>query len=426
MAAGKGRKRPVDWHPLAEKDPVPGDPEDIRTEVGKMKDMAKNLRDQAAILRKVANGEALEGKYADKIREKSDDLEKHFRETAARYERVVGDLGKWANELEDIQEDADGILKAAKKADEEHTAKEAKKGVSLAPYYHPPYAPDDHLASYRKRLYGVVSHRDTRAQHYADNIGDDISDIIKDSGWENFKDWVHENADWIKTVVEVLSWAATIVGILALIFTPVGWLATAMAVFAITATALVGVGHTMLALSGDGNWTDVAMDVFALATFGLGKIAMQGVKTAHASLKLVSRAGRFERYTNLRKLINRNIMRYGAASDRGQKALRAQQSLRRLGSGEVRPVASRLERVLGGDGEVASASKFAKRMRAEFSGNADVVRAADESLKKVAKFRVNYGAATGVDALDKFGEKMVGEPYGDVKDVLTREVGSRW
>lgn len=127
MGTSAGRRRPADWHPLAEKDPVPGDPEDIRDEVTRMKKLASTLRDQAAILRKAADGDALQGQYADKIREDSGDVEKHFRETAARYERVVGDLGKWANELEGFQERADGVLRAAKRADEEHAAEVKKK-----------------------------------------------------------------------------------------------------------------------------------------------------------------------------------------------------------------------------------------------------------------------------------------------------------
>ncbi|WP_327719148.1 hypothetical protein OG381_29820 [Streptomyces sp. NBC_00490] len=431
MGTGKGRRRPVDWHPLAEKDPVPGDPEDIRDEVGRMKNLASTLRDQARILRKAADGDALTGKYADKIRDKSGDLEKHFRETAARYERVVGDLGHWANELEGFQERADGVLRAAKRADEEHVA-EAKKKEAEAKKSGEKNAsessdPDSHLAPYHKQLNQIVSERDSRAQHYADNIGDDISDIIKDSAWENFKDGVHEHADTIKSVVEVLSWAATAIGIIALLFTPVGWLATLITVTAISLTALVGVGHTLLALSGDGNWADVAMDVFALATLGFGSVAMKGVKAATTALKTASRAERFQRYANLRKLLHKNVMRYGENSVRGSKAARALQSLRGIGARETRPMATRVERLLGGDGEVISASKFAKAMRAEFGGNASVRAAADTVNTAVLKFRLNYGAATLVDVGDKLGEKgPYKDQYGDAKDVLTREVGSRW
>ncbi|MFD3836086.1 hypothetical protein ACFWWC_07460 [Streptomyces sp. NPDC058642] len=430
MGTGKGRRRPVDWHPLAEKDPIPGDPQDIRDEVGRMKNLASTLRDQARILRKAADGEALKGKYADKIRDKSGDLEKHFRETAGRYERVVGDLGNWANELEDFQERADGVLRAAKRADEEHAAevkkKEAEAKKSGEENTSESSDPDSHLAPYQKQLHQIVSERDSRAQHFAENIGADISDIIKDSAWENFKDGVHEHADTIKSVIEVLSWAATAIGIIALLFTPVGWLATLITVTAISLTALVGIGHTLLALSGDGSWTDVAMDVFALATLGFGSVAMKGVKSAVTALKAASRAERFQRYANLRKLLHKNVVRYGADSVRGSQAARALQSLRGIGARETRPVASRVERLLGGDGEVVSASKFAKAMRAEFGGNARVRAAADATEKAVRNFRLNYAAATMADVGDKLGEKIVGNAYGDAKDVLTREVGSRW
>jgi hypothetical protein len=439
MSTGKGRRRPVDWHPLAEKDPIPGDPEDIRDEVGRMKNLASTLRAQARILRKAADGNALTGKYADKIRDKSGDLEKHFRETAGRYERVVGDLGHWANELEGLQERADGVLRAAKRADEEHAAEvkkkeaEAKKdgedgkdGKDGGKKALAESDPDSHLAPYHKQLHQIVSERDSRAQHFAENIGDDISDIIKDSAWENFKDGVHEHADTIKSVIEVLSWAATAIGIIALLFTPVGWLATLITVTAISLTGLVGVGHALLALSGDGNWADVAMDVFALATLGFGSVAMKGVKSAVTALKTVSRAERFQRYANLRKLLHKNVARYGLESVRGSKAARALQSLRGIGARETRPMATRVERLLGGDGEVVSASKFAKAMRAEFGGNPAVREASAALTKGVNRFRANYVAATGVDLGDKAMGIIVGDPYDGAKDVLTREAGSRW
>lgn len=432
MGAGKGRRRPVDWHPLAEKEPLPGDPEDIRDEVRRMKDLASTLRDQASILRKAADGDALQGKYADKIREKSGDLEKRFRETAARYERVVGDLGNWANELEGFQKRADSVLRAAKQADDEHAAEvkkaaEAKDGKDGDKKPSEESDPTSHLAPYHKQLNQVVSDRDSRAEHYAKNIDNDIADIIKDSEWENFKDWVHEHAETIKTVIEVLSWAATIIGVIALLFTPVGWLATLITVTTLSLTALVGVGHTLLALSGDGNWADVAMDVFALATLGFGSVAMKGVKAAATTLKSASRAGRFQRYSNLRKMLDKNIMRYGTDSARGAKAVRAKDALRQIGTKETRPGTTRLDRLLSGEGEVASASKFAKAMRAEFGGNPDVVKAANAMDKAALKFKLNYGAATTVDVGDKLGEKgPYGDQYGDAKDVLTREVGSRW
>ncbi|MGW5636969.1 hypothetical protein [Streptomyces sp. NPDC003832] len=423
MGMRTGVRRPVDWHPLTVDDPIPGDPEGIRGEVTRMKNLASTLRDQAAILRKAADGDALQGKYADKIREKSGDLEKRFRETAGRYERVVGDLGKWADELEDLQERADGVLRSAKRADEEHAAEVKKDGDRKVPEESDPLS---HLDRYRRQLNQAISERDSRARYYAENIGRCISDIIKDSGWENFKDSVHDHADRIKSVVEILSWAATVIGVIALLFTPVGWLATLITVTTLSLTALVGVGHTVLALAGEGSWADVAMDAFALATLGFGSVAMRGVKAATNALKTTTRARRFQRYANLRKLLDRNIQRHGTGSARGAQAARAKYALRQIGAKETRPGATRLERMLGGDGEVVSATKFAKAMRVEFGTDPDVARAADAVAKAAGNFRSNYLAATSVDLGDKAGEKFGGDAYGDAKDVLTREVGSRW
>jgi hypothetical protein len=153
---------------------------------------------------------------------------------------------------------------------------------------------------------------------------------------------------------------------------------------------------------------------------------MKGVKAAYTTLKTTSRAARFQRYTNLRKLLNKNIMRYGADSARGAKAVRAKDALRQIGSRETRPTATRLDRMLGGDKDVVSASKFSKQMRAEFGGNDDVRKAADAMDKAARNFQWNYRAATGVDLGDKLGEKAGGDAYGNAKDVLTCEVGSRW
>ncbi|MFD7501544.1 putative T7SS-secreted protein [Streptomyces sp. NPDC059850] len=451
MGNGKGRRRPVDWQPLAEKDPVPGDPEDIRAEVTKMKDLAKTLRDQARILRKVDDGDALKGNYADKIREKSGELEKHFRETAGRYERVVGDLGKWANELEGFQERADGILKAAKRADEHHAA-EVKKKEAEAKKDDDKKAPEDsdsdsHLASYRKQLNEVISERDTRAQHFANNIGDDISDVIKDSTWENF-------AQGLDTALEVIGYLGLALAVVAIFCTPVGWVAA-------LATALTWVslaGHVLLAVTGEGSWTDVAFDALALATMGLGTAAMKGLKAGRALTKTASKAAastqkarqQFDRYKNMRKLLDKNITRYGANSERGQKALRAKQRLREKFAGEMRtakqaeadaPMAQ-AGRGLG-EKEGREMAEDVKRMQKDFAGDKvdhaakevrDSAKAVDagakEALSAHAKFQLYWGVGTGVDAVDKGIDNTSSlfgyDGYEKLKDVPTIEVGSGW
>ncbi|WP_405647089.1 putative T7SS-secreted protein [Streptomyces sp. NBC_00019] len=276
--------RPRDWQPLADSDPIPGDPEEIRDEVKHMRNVASSLRDQARDLRAIKDDNELKGKYAAKLREESEGLEKHLREVASRYERVHGHLSNWADDLELHQGEADKILAKAKKEQEEVEAEKKKQASSDGRDKSP--APDDPFESYRKQLESLKGDRDNRADYYAGKIGDEIDDIIKDSWWEGV-------VDYVKVAIDVLSWAATIIGIVALFITPVGW----VAMIATVATGLVMAGHLLLAVTGDGSWMDVAMDAFSLVTMGLGTKALKGLKgvqalTRKASTKAAGKAAR--------------------------------------------------------------------------------------------------------------------------------------
>lgn len=125
--AASSKTRPRDWHPLAESDPVPGDPDEIRDEVKHMTGVATSLREQARMLRGIGDDNELKGKYAEKLRDESGTLEKHLREVAGRYERVHGHLTNWANDLEDFQTQADDVLRKAKQKQDEVDAEKAKK-----------------------------------------------------------------------------------------------------------------------------------------------------------------------------------------------------------------------------------------------------------------------------------------------------------
>jgi hypothetical protein len=70
----------------------------------------------------------------------------------------------------------------------------------------------------------------------------------------------------------VLEVVATILAIVALFIPGVNIVAALLWIgFGLTAAALVG--RVMLAMTGNGSWFDVAMDAFALLTFGVGKFA---------------------------------------------------------------------------------------------------------------------------------------------------------
>ncbi len=81
--------RPVNWAPLAESDPVPGEPEAISGEAQRLRDMAVEMRSQISRLRSIGDDDN-QGLYADKLRTAASDLAGKLQKTVGRYERVAG------------------------------------------------------------------------------------------------------------------------------------------------------------------------------------------------------------------------------------------------------------------------------------------------------------------------------------------------
>ncbi|MBT2398711.1 hypothetical protein [Streptomyces sp. ISL-100] len=435
------KTRPVDWSPLAEKDPVPGSPDEIRTEASEMRKVATMLRDQARAIKKMADDDELKGKTADKLREESGDLEKHLREVAGRYERVNSHLDGWANDLEEFQRRADKILSDAKIKEDEEAAK-AKKDDGKDKDKQDSESDDDPYKTERSALRTVVSERDSAANRHARKIRDGIDDIIEDSWWESV-------VDYVKIAIDVLSWAATAIAVVALFITPVGWIAA----LAIGLTIAVAIGHTALAITGDGSWYDVGMDLLALGTFGMGKIALKGLKgvqaaTRNASSKAAGKsAQQSTRASNAGKRAEANAQRSNvkesAGNKRGAKKANkrrerqernaARNASRRERQREI-PEASQRESVTaGGDKEFMSHYKDIQRMRANNPGNQAVQDASAGAERYNRQFRAAWGTGTAVDGADKAvgsSDAMPFKPsiegYNDFKDGFTWERGSTW
>ncbi|MFF1652123.1 hypothetical protein [Streptomyces sp. NPDC058255] len=288
MTTATSKRRPVDWQPLRETDPVPGDPEEIRAEVRHMVSVAKKLRDQAKNLQALSREDKLKGKYVKRLREDSSTLEKHMREVASRYERVHGHLTTWANELEDFQSDADHVLRRAKEKQDEIQAEKVKEsgpGDKGTPKASDGGADHDPLQTYRNQLDTITGDRDTRANHHAGKIRDEIDDVIEDSWWDNVKGWFHDNADWIKTVLDALGWIATIAGIIAIWIPGLNLLVLGIALLTILA-------RSMLVASGDASWTDLAFDIGGLLLMGIGRGGINMLKGANRVTTAAAQTGR--------------------------------------------------------------------------------------------------------------------------------------
>ena len=253
-----------------------------------MVSVAKKLRDQAKSLQAISNEDKLKGKYVKRLREDSGTLEKHMREVASRYERVHGHLTTWANELEDFQTEADKVLRQAKEKQDEieaDKAKAAESGDKAAPK--PPVGGEveDPLRTYRNQLDTITGDRDDRAGHHARKIKDEIDDVIEDSWWDNVTGWFHDNADWIKTVLDGLGWIATIAGIVAIWIPGLNLLVLAIAIVTIAT-------RSMLVASGDASWTDLAFDIGGLLLMGIGRGGINMLKGANKVTSAAAQASR--------------------------------------------------------------------------------------------------------------------------------------
>ncbi|MFJ4358804.1 hypothetical protein ACIP25_21265 [Streptomyces massasporeus] len=433
------KRRPVDWRPLCDSDPVPGDPEEIRAEVKHMVSVAEKLREQAKNLKAISDEDTLKGKYVKRLREESGTLEKHMREVAGRYERVHGHLTTWSNELEDFQSDADKVLHQAKEKQGEIEAEKKKEATSAdKDTPQPSVSGTDHdpLQSYRNRLNEITGDRDTRADHHAGKIRDEIKDVIKDSPWDNVKGWVHDNADLIKAFIDVLGWVATFAGFLALAIPGLNLLVLGIA-------GLTIVLRLLLVASGDATWTDVIFDVVGglLVVGGIGAAsklakgakatagAAQAARTAGLSRGLRGVKGIMDDMGRLMSKIPEGAGRQvvGAARNGIRKSISQNVGLVAKGPLRVSPLSTLLHL---GDKEMAGMAKMLQANKATFPEAAGA--AADKAYRS---YQAGLGVAwtgMGMDVMDKTlgksdltswthenlgtGEKPYNEGYSDWKD----------
>ncbi|GAB2876209.1 hypothetical protein GCM10027074_50270 [Streptomyces deserti] len=433
------KRRPVDWQPLCDSDPVPGDPEEIRAEVKHMISVAKKLREQAKNLKAISDEDTLKGKYVKRLREESGTLEKHMREVAGRYERVHGHLTTWSNELEDFQSDADKVLQQAKEKQGEIEAEKKKEADSADKNTpRPSVSGTDHdpLQSYRNRLNAITGNRDTRANHHAGKIRDEIEDVIEDSWWDDVKGWVHDHADGIKAFIDVLGWVATAAGFLALAIPGLNLLVLGIAALTIGLRLL-------LVASGDASWTDVIFDVVGglLVVGGLGAAAKlasgakatvgaaQAARTAGLSRGLRGVKGILDDTGRLMTKLPEGPGRQalGAARNAMRKSISQNVGLVAKGPLRVSPLSTLVHL---GDKEMAGMAKMLQANKAAFPEAAGA--AADKAYKS---YQVGLGIAwtgMGMDVMDKSlgksdltswtkeefgtGEKPYNAAYSDWKD----------
>lgn len=297
--------RPSDWSPLAASDPVPGDPYEVQMLAGDLRSSAQKISGQVDALRKLCTDEFWDSDAGKVFRDKANDTASHLEKAFARYQQASAALEAYHPELTDAQSLSLQALEDAKDADRRDRA--ATTALDGKPADDPNHATLTNqqstartdLDAARSKLRRAQDMRDQAAHRAANAINTVItSDGLKDSAWDKFKHWVDDNAGWISRIADVAGWIATIFGVLALVVNCIPVIGQALsAVFgaiALVATIVALVAHIVLALAGDGSWFDVAMDAIALATFGVGRVAVTGSRVAATGARALARNARVE------------------------------------------------------------------------------------------------------------------------------------
>jgi hypothetical protein len=118
-----------DWS-LINGDPAPGDPGTIRTQARKLDTTADSIREVSQALSRIARGSddaAWRGESADAMREVLDEFRYELQPVATSFDAVGGALGRYARDLEDLQNRARQALQRAQAAESRRKQAESSK-----------------------------------------------------------------------------------------------------------------------------------------------------------------------------------------------------------------------------------------------------------------------------------------------------------
>ena len=215
--------RPADWQPLADSDPVPGDPAGISAEAAHLSSVAQQIQGQVGQLQKIAAGQSDErGRHADKLKSAAADTAGQLAKVVGRYQKTAAALTAWVPDLEYAQAQSLKALAAAQDAVGRQRANQPVSrpaGTTLTPQDKQAdqarsralaQAQAD-LAAARTMLQNATSYRDQKAGETRGKIESAIHDGVKDSFWDDvgsffsnawgsFSHWVTEHAEIIKKV----------------------------------------------------------------------------------------------------------------------------------------------------------------------------------------------------------------------------------
>ena len=339
--------RPADWSPLAGSDPVPGDPYGVAALGQRFQATAQEINGAAQRLRTMCTDTYWDSGAGEAFRQQSVQTAGKLAAAFDRYDAAARALGtdpadsspstaarpNYAGSLDQAQALSLQALTPAQDAAATQRitlSQLSGYGPWLAPLALTPDA-SGHLpvpvpllpapsATVREDIAGLVSRynaaadtitasrstvaratamRDQAAANTAALIDSAIgSDGLADSFWDKFTNFIDEHAALLQKISEISGWVATVAGTLALL---VGWipivgqaLAAVLGTIALAASILTLLSDSLLKLGGKGSWFDIALDVIAVASFGLGRAAVGALKDSALLARLAGKTEMFK------------------------------------------------------------------------------------------------------------------------------------
>jgi hypothetical protein len=421
--------RPLDWAPLAETDPLPGDPQAIWEEAARLRDMAAEVQDQIAALRGIGEVD-LVGEYVEELFASAEDVAKKLDLVRDRYVKVAGYLNQWAGELDDLQRrtlaalhnalDAERLLQRDAHADLPGVIPSGYLGAHLIePAEAPALAV---LAKARRDLQRVLDEATARDRHWGSTIGDAIDDKLTDHWRDHLHHWVERNHRWLKDLSTGLGWATTIAAVGAMAFPPAG-----VAVLALSAANLAI--HGTEALGGEkGALFEAGLDIVGIASFGSGKLISRGLgRTFEATQEAAAAAASGETAAGVREAASTSaewetaVRNAESGSMEEQQAARdyfrdVERSAEAVGNAESRAVFDTesanvgfLKALAAGSKDDAHLINDTKLLVATYGDDAAVQAAALPLSVWETAGQANWIPATALDLGDKTARFM---PYG--------------
>jgi hypothetical protein len=291
-----GRPAGYQWQPLGwAEDPVPGDPAQISQEAQHLAAVAAQIADQVATLRQIAADGTEIGEHADTIRSNAGSVATELDKLVGRYQQVSSILTSWIGDLEQAQSMSIQALDQAEGPYKQlNQAVALPAGNNLTPqeqqgidnYHNAMRQAQGQLDDAQALLNRAITLRDSSGASHANQINNACNDGMRDhhSFWGSVGGFFSGTWSWVTknwsglvadlcTVLEVLATIAAILAFVLAQFVPgLDFLVDALVLGAALATGAALGGRIVLAVTGHGSWIDVAMDAFALATFGTGRL----------------------------------------------------------------------------------------------------------------------------------------------------------